>query len=169
MKGTNNPLDLAISGDGYFAVQAPQGECFTRLGAFQLDNLGQLVTLAGAPVLGAGGAPITVPPSTSTITITRDGTVSADAVEIGNLRVVGFAEPQALSKDGGGLYDPKGQIPQPATDSEVLQGMIEGSNVKGVVEMTRMIEVVRSYQAAGKMAENEHRRILDAIEIIVGN
>ncbi len=47
--------------------------------------------------------------------------------------------------------------------------MIEGSNVKGVVEMTRMVEVVRSYQAAGKMAENEHRRILDAIDIILGN
>jgi flagellar basal-body rod protein FlgF len=169
MKGTNNPLDLAISGEGYFAVDAPQGERYTRLGAFQLDNQGQIVTLAGSPVLSAGGGPITIPPGTSTITITRDGTVSADAVEIGNLRVVTFAEPQALSKDGNGLYDPKGQAPQPTAEAVILQGMIEGSNVKGVVEMTRMIKVVRSYQAAGKMAENEHKRILDAIQIIVGN
>ena len=169
MKSTNNPLDLAISGEGYFAVQAPQGERFTRLGAFQLNNLGQLVTLSGAPVLGAGGAPIAIPREASTITITRDGTVSADEAEIAKLRIVNFEAPQALSKDGGGLYDPKDQTPQPATDAEVLQGMIEGSNVKGVVEMTRMVEVVRSYQAAGKMAENEHRRILDAIDIILGN
>ncbi len=169
MKSTNNPLDLAISGDGFFAVQAPQGERFTRLGAFQLDNQGQIVTLSGAPVLGAGGGPITVPQGTNTISITRDGTVSADAVEIGKLRIAKFEEPRALSKDGSGLYDPKGQTPQPADDAEILQGVIEGSNVKGVAEMTRMIEVVRSYQSAGKMAENEHKRIQDAIDIIVGN
>jgi len=169
MQSTNNPLDLAISGEGFFAVQTVQGERFTRLGAFQLDNRGQIVTLAGDPVLGAGGAPINIPQGTSTITITRDGAISADATLVGTLRIVQFAEAQALSKDGGGLYDPKDQAPQPAADAKVLQGMIEASNVKGVAEMTRMIEVVRSYQAAGKMAENEHRRILDAIDIIVGN
>jgi flagellar basal-body rod protein FlgF len=169
MKATNNPLDLAISGDGYFAVQAPQGERYTRLGAFQLDNQGQIVTLGGAPVLSAGGGPLTIPREVSSITITSDGTVSADSVEIGKLRVVDFEEPQALSKDGSGLYDAKDQAPRPATEAEVQQGMIEESNVKGVVEMTRMIEVVRSYQAAGKLAESEHKRILDSIEIIVGN
>ncbi len=169
MAGTNNPLDLAISGEGFFVVEAPQGERYTRHGAFQLDNQGQLATLAGAPVLSESGAPITVPPATSTITITGDGTVSADAVEIGKLRVVEFEAPQALSKDGNGLYEAKDQAPQPATDAKVLQGMIEGSNVKGVAEMTRMIEVVRSYQAAGKMAESEHKRILDSIDVILGN
>ena len=167
--GTDNPLDLAISGKGFFAVQAPQGERYTRHGAFQLDNLGQLVTLAGAPVLGTGGAPIVIPPATATIAITRDGTVSADSVEIGRLRVVEFEEPTALSKDGDGLLDPKDQAPRPAPDARIMQGMIEGSNVKGVVDMTRMIDVVRSYQAAGRMAELEHQRILDTIDVIVGN
>lgn len=169
MRTTGNPLDLAISGKGYFAVEAPQGERFTRIGAFQLDNQGQIVTLSGAPVLGAGGAPITIPQETSIIAIARDGTVSADEVEIGALRIVEFAEPQFLSKDGGGLYDPVDQAPQPAANSLVLQGTIEGSNVQGVAEMSRMIEVVRGYQAAGKMAEGEHKRILSAIDIIVGN
>lgn len=169
MSGTDNPLDLAISGEGFFAVQSPRGLRYTRHGAFQLDNQGQMVTLAGAPVLGAGGASIVVPPGTSAITITRDGTVSADAAEIGKVQVVRFASPQALSKDGDGLYDPKGQAPQPATEARVMQGMIEGSNVKGVLEMTRMIDVVRSYQSAVRMADSEHERIRDAIDAIAGN
>ena len=169
ISATENPLDLAISGDGFFAVQAPQGQRYTRHGAFQLDSLGQIVTLRGAPVLGIGGAPIVVPPRTSAITITRDGTVSADAAQIGKIQVVAFDTPQALSKDGDDLYDPKDQAPRPATNAHVLQGMIEGSNVKGVMEMTRMIDVVRSYQHAVRMTELEHKRILDAIDVIVGN
>jgi len=169
LTGTNNPLDLAIHGDGFFAVQTPDGTRYTRHGAFQLDNLGQIVTLTGNPVLGAGGAPIIIPNGTATITITRDGTVSADAVEVGKVDVVRFDNPTALSKKGDGLYDAGGQAPRAATDTKVVQGMIEGSNVKGVTEMTRMIDVVRSYQSAGRLAESEHQRILDAIEIIVGN
>ncbi len=169
MTGTDNPLDLAISGEGFFAIDTPQGERFTRHGAFQLDNTGQIVTLAGAPLRGEGGAPIVVPPEASTITITRDGTVSADAAEIGRIEVVAFDQPQALSKDGNGLYDPKNQPSRAADNPTILQGMIEGSNVKGVAEMTRMIDVVRNYQSAGRMAETEHKRILEAIDVIIGN
>ena len=168
MNVTDNPLDLAISGKGFFAVQTPGGERYTRHGAFQLDNQGQLVTLFGAPVLGEGNAPITVPPSTSTITITRDGTVSADAQEIGKIQVVDFKAPGAMPKDGNGLYRAGDQPPLPAAESGIVQGMIEGSNVKSVAEMTRMVKVTRGYQSASKMAESEHDRIRNAINIIVG-
>jgi flagellar basal-body rod protein FlgF len=61
-----------------------------------------------------------------------------------------------------------GQTPQAAPDAEVLQGMVENSNVKGVVEMTRMIDTVRSYQAAAKLVDTEHERILNAIDALVG-
>ena len=135
---------------------------------FQLDDGGQIVTTEGHPVLSSGGGPILVPLDTSSITITRDGTVSADAEEIGKIKLVGFDSPQALSKIGSGLYDAVGQTPQSAPDSEVLQGMVENSNVKGVVEMTRMVDTVRSYQAAAKLADTEHQRILDAIDALVG-
>jgi len=168
MTGTENPFDLAISGDGFFTVRTANGERYTRHGAFQLDNLGQMVTLAGDPVLGTGGAPIVVPPGTAAVTITQDGTVSADAAQIGKVQVVTFEAPQALSKDGNGLYDPEGQAPQPSDEARVLQGTIENSNVQGVVEMTRMIDVVRSYQAAVRMADTEHQRIRDAIDVILG-
>jgi flagellar basal-body rod protein FlgF len=126
------------------------------------------VTTEGNPVLSSGGGPILVPLETSTITITRDGTVSADAEEIGKIKRVSFENPQALSKVGSGLYDAVGQTPQAAPAAEILQGMVENSNVKGVVEMTRMIDTVRSYQAAAKLADTEHERILDAIDALVG-
>ncbi len=167
MVGTQNPLDLAIHGQGYFVVDTPDGERYTRHGVFQLDDGGQIVTTEGHPVLNNGGAPIVVPLDTSTITITRDGTISADAQEIGQIKLVSFENPQALSKIGSGLYEAIGQTPTTDPDSEVLQGMVENSNVKGVVEMTRMIDTVRSYQAAAKLADTEHQRILDAIEALV--
>ncbi len=167
MVGTQSPLDLAIHGQGYFVVDTPDGERYTRHGVFQLDDLGKIVTTEGHPVLNNGGAPITVPLETSSITITRDGTISADAEEIGKIKLVGFENPQALSKTGSGLYQAIGQSPTPDPDSEVLQGMVESSNVKGVIEMTRMIDTVRSYQAAAKLGDTEHQRILDAIDALV--
>jgi flagellar basal-body rod protein FlgF len=167
MVGTQSPLDLAVHGQGYFVVDTPDGERYTRHGVFQLDDSGQIVTTEGHPVLNSGGAPITVPLETSSITITRDGTISADAEEIGKIKLVGFENPQALSKTGSGLYQAIDQSPTPDPDSEVLQGMVESSNVKGVIEMTRMIDTVRSYQAAAKLGDTEHERILKAIDALV--
>ena len=167
MVGTQSPLDLAIHGQGYFAVDTPDGERYTRHGVFQLDADGQIVTTEGNPVLNNGGSPISIPLETASITITRDGTVSADAQEVGKIKLVSFENPQALSKAGSGLYEAIDQTPTTDTDSEILQGMVESSNVKGVVEMTRMVDTVRSYQAAAKLADTEHQRILDAIDALV--
>jgi flagellar basal-body rod protein FlgF len=168
MSKTDNTFDLAISGNGFFVVNTIQGERYTRHGAFSLDNQGQLVTLTGAPVLGEGNAPILVPPGTVNVTITADGTISADSQQIGKVQVVEFDQPSALVKEGDSLYRAQDQAPRPAAESRVQQGMIEGSNVKSVAEMTRMIEVARSYQSAARMAEAEHERIRNAINIIVG-
>ncbi len=167
MVGTQSPLDLAIHGQGYFVVDTPDGERYTRHGVFQLDERGFIVTTDGNPVLNSGGAPITVPLDANSITITGDGTISADAQEIGRIKLVGFENPQALSKVGSGLYEAVGQSPTTDPDSEIMQGMVESSNVKGVVEMTRMVDTVRSYQAAAKLADTEHQRILEAIDALV--
>jgi flagellar basal-body rod protein FlgF len=164
--GTNSPLDLAIHGKGYFAIETPDGERYTRHGVFQLDNQGRIVTTEGNPVLGAAGAQIVVPPETRNIIVARDGTLSADANEIGRIQVVRFEDEQTLTKEGSGLYNAGEQPAEPAPDAEVLQGMVENSNVSGVTEITRMIDTVRAYQAAAKMADNEHQRILDAIEAL---
>jgi flagellar basal-body rod protein FlgF len=163
---TRNPLDLAIHGDGYFVIQTPDGTRYTRHGVFQLNDIGAIVTTEGHQVLNNADAPITVPPDASNIVITRDGTVSADAQEIGQLKLARFEDQRALTKVGSGLYDAEEQTPLTDLDSEILEGMVENSNVNGVVEMTRMIDTVRAYQAAAKLADTEHQRILDAIEAL---
>lgn len=165
--GTSAPLDLAVHGEGYFAVETTEGERYTRHGNFQLDDTGRIVTSDGHAVLNSGGAPIVIPPDAGDITVTRDGTVSANDAPIGQLKLVRFDDEQLLTKLGNGLYDAAGLPPLPATDSQVLQGMIEKSNVNGVVEITRMIDTVRSYEAAAKLADTEHQRILDAIEALM--
>jgi flagellar basal-body rod protein FlgF len=167
--GTNNPLDLAIHGEGYFVVETPDGPRYTRHGVFQVNDSGQITTTDGNPVLNTGNAPILVPPNTAILDIARDGTISADTAEIGRFQVVRFENEQALKKLGNSLYDAETQNPEPAPGTEVLQGIVENSNVTGVTEMTRMIDTVRAYQAAAQLTDTEHQRILDAIEALMSS
>jgi len=96
---TNAPFDMAIHGKGYFVVQTPNGERYTRNGHFTLDNAGQITTSNGDAVQGDGGA-ITITPDDGEIHIAQDGTVSGKNGQIGHIRVVNFANPRALTKEG---------------------------------------------------------------------
>jgi flagellar basal-body rod protein FlgF len=149
---TGNPLDVAIDGNAFFVVQTPRGERYTRNGAFQINAQGELVTSAGDRVLGDGG-PITLNVADRDLTVTADGTIrvreglraTSDAAR-GKLRLVAFANPQQLRKDGSSTFAaPTGVQPQAPTGIRLVQGSIEKSNVRGVVEMTRMIELTRAY------------------------
>ena len=116
---TGNPLDVAIDGNGFLVVQTPRGERYTRNGALQINANGQLVTSDGYPVLGDGG-PITFQPNDRDISISNDGTISVregiSNTRIrtrGKLRLVSFANPQQLQKDGTSTFDaPAGVTPQ---------------------------------------------------------
>ncbi|WP_119168028.1 flagellar basal-body rod protein FlgF [Algihabitans albus] len=171
---TDNPLDLAISGDGFFAVESENGERYTRNGAFMLDADGQIVTTSGLPLLNEAGQPMVVPDTAGRIDVARDGTVSyheqagGDAVQVGRIRLVQFENEYALKKDADVLFRADDQAALPADGSEILQGFIEKSNVKGVVEMTKLIQTVNSYQSAGKMVESEHERQRRAIQTLAG-
>lgn len=174
MVATDNPLDLAIEGRGYFVVQTDNGERYTRYGAFKLDNQGQIVTSAGNPVLDDNNQPLTVPAGTAEIEVARDGTISArnpanpaQNLVVGRLRLVAFDNEYQLENEAGGLLRaPANAAPAPATGVDILQGTIEQSNVKSVVEMTKLIETVRSYTAAGSMMEDEHERQRRAIQTL---
>jgi flagellar basal-body rod protein FlgF len=153
---TGNPLDLAIDGKGYLVVQTPGGERYTRNGALKTDATGQLVTSEGYPVLGDNG-PIVFQQTDHQVQISRDGTISVregtsnvDSAR-GHLRVVTFANPQQLQKYGSSSFTAtQGAQPQDTQDAGIIQGSIEQSNVRSVVEMSRMIEITRSYtQVAG--------------------
>lgn len=168
MTRTENPLDLAISGSAYFKVETEDGARYTRNGAFQLNEAGEIVNAAGSPVLDANGNPIAVPATAARIEIAGDGTISTEEGRIGRLQLVSFDNEQALKKRADGLYQAgEDQQELPADESTVMQGMLEGSNVQGVTEMTRMIDLVRSYQSASKVGQDEHERMLRAIRTLV--
>lgn len=156
---TSNPLDVAINGDGYFVVQAPDGtEQFTRGGSFQLDSTGQLVTHDGQPVMSDAGAPIFFSPQDTDITISGDGTVSTENGTLAKLRVVTFDNDQALQNVAGGYYTTD-QLPIDKLDAQVAQGALEKSNIEPILEMTRMLEVSREYERAQDMLKREDERI----------
>lgn len=168
---TGNPLDVAVVGKGFLAVQTPNGERYTRNGGFQINNLGQLVTSEGFQVLGESG-PIVLQPKDRDITISADGTVSvregdnaSAESERGRLRMVSFEQAGRMQKDGSGTFKaPDGIAPAQDLTSRLEQGAIEKSNVRSVVEMTRMIEVTRSYTQVAAMLAQQSDLQKSAIE-----
>jgi flagellar basal-body rod protein FlgF len=169
LQQTGNPLDVAIAGSGYFAVQTAGGERYTRDGNLQMNNLGQLVTVAGDPVLGTSG-PIVFQPTDHNINISPDGTVTVvegvnhtDSVR-GKLRIVNFTDPQAAQKQGNNLYAAAGAAPQPDLKSTVQQGMVEKSNVSAVAEMSHMVEVTRAYTQISNLLQTQSDMRKNAIE-----
>jgi len=151
LESTGNDLNVAVEGSGWLVVQTPGGERYTRNGELALNPNGELVTSAGYRVLGEGG-PIVFAREDTNIKIARDGTVSTSSGEKGKLRLVEFDNLGSLSKEGENLYS-AGEDPFPATESRIAQGMIERSNVRPVLETTRMIEVTRAYVNNAKMME----------------
>lgn len=152
MLQTGNDLDVALNGEGFFAVQTAGGERWTRSGAFQINSNGTLVDLSGNPVLGTGG-PIQFGPEETGITIAADGAISTSAGPKGQLRLVEFANTQELSREGANLY--AGGTPVAATNTRVMQGFIERSNVSGVAEMAEMIRVTNAYQSIASLSERQ--------------
>ncbi len=160
---TGAPFDMAIHGKGYFAVQTPNGERYTRNGHFTLDNSGQIVTSNGDAVQGDGGA-ITITPDDGDVHIAQDGTVSGKNGQIGHIRVVDFANPRDLTKEGASLFAADGQSPAPATNFTLQSGMLETSNVEPVIEISHMIEVMRAYQATATMTQTQEDLMRQAID-----
>lgn len=168
MTNTGAALDVAIEGPGYFVVDTPQGPRYTRDGHFKLDAQGQVTTASGDPVL-AGGGPIVIPIDATDIQIARDGSVSTEQGDLGRLDVVTFESEQLLERVKGNYYDAGDALAAPAAQTEVVQGMLESSNVKGVVEMTKLIETMRGYQSAQRLGEQEHERQRRAIQSLISN
>ena len=167
---TKNPLDVAIDGGGFLVVQTPAGERYTRDGGLQINNQGQLVNAAGNQVLGTSG-PIVFQPTDHDISIAADGNVTVvegtgriDSVR-GKLRLVSFTQAQQLLKEGSNLYSAgEGGGAQPDITSKVRQGFIEKSNVNSVTEMSRMIEVTRTYTQIATLLQQQSDLHRTAIE-----
>lgn len=161
MSQSGNELDVAISGEGWFVVGTNDGERYTRNGEFKLSNTGTLVDNQGLPILGEAGE-ITFDSRETQITIARDGTISTNEGIKAKLRIVSFDNEQELKKEGFNLFGSE-RPANPVEAPNLVQGMIEQSNVKPVLELTRMIETVRAYTSQAKMMQKTEELKSDAI------
>lgn len=153
LRSTGATFDLGLQGDGFFTIQTPEGEQYTRDGRFHMDPDGRLVTEDGQAVMAEGGE-IVIDPELGPVTIAKDGTVSQGQELLGKISVVRFNELSMLEKVGENRYrNTANAQPEPATGTDVHQGMLEGSNVKPIAEITRMIEVTRAYESMAKMMD----------------
>lgn len=167
LQSTGNPLDVALSGEGFFVVQTPEGERYTRAGRFALSPESGVVDADGNPVLTEAG-PLVLPPNSKRIEITGDGTVTTENGPAGRFRVVTFERPQDLQATGSRLYvAPPEAVPQPIERPAVVQGSVEGSNVKPVLEMVRLTAELRDFQFAAQFIEKEGERLQTAVDRIL--
>ncbi len=148
-KQTDNTLDFAINGDGFFKIQTAAGVRYSRNGNFTLNNEGQLSTFDGNLVLGDSG-PITL--ADQNVKVGRDGQITANDLPINRLGIVSFPNLQGLEKEGASLFRLKAGATQeqPVESPNIQQGYLEGANVNVVSEMTEMIDLQRAYQSQQK-------------------
>jgi len=165
VRETGALLDFAVSGRGFFGVETPEGIAYTRDGRFLLGPDGALLTRDGLPVLDAGGGPLVLPRGAAEVSVAKDGTVSVNGNPAGRIGVFDGDGFQAMRKTGEGRFVSSVEL-EPMDSPVVLQGMVEDSNVNGVAEMTRLIDVTRAYGSAEAIADTADKLARSAVERI---
>jgi flagellar basal-body rod protein FlgF len=165
---TGRPLDLALSGPGFFTLETPKGLFYTRNGTFQTNAQGQLVDVCGRTVAGESG-PIVIPAKApaASITVSKDGRVSAGGATLGKLKIVEFANPQTLTPAGDSAFRASA-APQDAAKTFVQQGYQEGSNVNVVEELVGLITASRTYEANIKAVTSGNERNKSLLQVAMG-
>ena len=151
VRPTGNPLDFALSGKGFFAVDGPGGPLYTRQGAFRLSPAGVLVTTEGYPVRLAGGTQLQTT-SPAPLEVAADGSVSQQGQALGQIEVANFADAGTLTKQGSSYFRPTDPAVTPVAGSgvEVQQGKLEGSNVGTAESAVRLVSVMRQFEMLHK-------------------
>ncbi len=151
LKASGRSLDVAIESDGFFVVDGPDGPMYTRNGSFQAHPDGQLVTIDGLTVSGGNG-PIQIPPNTSAdaISISRDGRLSANGVEFGQLQFVEVSNPEQLIATGASLFKAGPNADVQEAEGSVLQGFVESANVAQMDELVNILVASRQYEMSQK-------------------
>jgi flagellar basal-body rod protein FlgF len=160
---TSNPLDLALTGDGYFTVNTPRGPRLTRDGRFGLTPDGTLADGNGNGVLDSNGQPIQFASTDTRITIAGDGTISGETGQLGKIGVVRAIDQMQLSAEGGTQLR-SGSATTPVAAPGIVQGAVEDSNVQPVMEMTRMMTELREFQFVSQYIQAEADRQQNSID-----
>lgn len=150
-KPTGRKLDLALTGDGFFVVDGPDGPLYTRNGSFHVNAEGQLVTVDQLPVRGDTGI-LTLPPNTTpeSLHVTPAGALSANGIPIGQLELATFDDPSVLTSEGVSLFSAPDNVDPGESAAQVSQGFVEQSNVAPIDELINIIVSSRQYESAQK-------------------
>ena len=165
LETTHAPLDFAIDGEGFFAVQTDQGIRFTRDGHFGLNDFGELVNRDGEQVLDESGSAILIDPDEGPIVLSREGELQQSSRPIARLGVFAFEDVRALQKTGANLFKAEIEELTPA-NATIRQGFVEISNVAPVTAMTEMIEIMRAYESAAKVIETSSELARSAVQTL---
>lgn len=155
MNTTGRNLDVAINGDGFFMVNTPYGQMFTRNGSFLINRDGILVTQDGYPVAGPSGGQVEFTDRDINISIKEDGIVNSDGEERGQIGVFEFANISKLERMGKGLFKSY-EVPAPAENYQILQGVLENSNVNSITAMTELVAVSRGIETVKKLSSTHN-------------
>lgn len=171
LEQSGNPLDFAVKGDAWFAIDTPAGQVLTRDGRFTMKETGELVSLQGYPVLDAGGAPIQLNRAGGPPSVGADGGIMQDDRQVATLGLF-----TADISKGFIRHDNSGVIttdrPQPVVDDPsigVIQGYLEQSNVNGIGEMTQLIQVNRAFESISSLIQEGETSLSEAIKTLGGS
>ena len=165
LQGTGRPLDMALNGEGFFVLETPAGERFTRDGVFTLSPEGELAAADGARVLDDAGQPILLDVNAGQVTVTGAGAIMQNGAQVARLALARFENPGQLMKVGDNRYtapDDAERVFDAAPS--VVQGHVESSNVRPINEITTMMEVSRTYASVSKMIRDADELSRKAIE-----
>lgn len=162
---TGNTFDLALQGDAFFAVRTAEGERYTRKGQFTLDPNGMLVTSTGDAVLSETNEPFFFAPGETEIAISETGEVSTENGNLGRIKTVSFADNQKLLKVANTMFENivGNDMIIGGNQARIFQGSIEKSNVNAIEEMTKLVNLQRSYEYVQQMIDEEHDRLSNTI------
>lgn len=162
---TSRPLDLALEGEGFFTLETPAGERFTRDGHFTLNAQGELTASDGARVLDDGGQPIVLDEGAGQIVISETGFITQNGAQIGQVGVTRFADQGQLEKSGDNRFVAPEDAERLNDERPMIrQGFSESSNVRPMIEITSMMQVSRAYSSISKMINDTDELSRKAIE-----
>ena len=165
---TDNPLDVAVQGDGWLSISTSAGTAYTRDGRMRISESGDLQTLTGNAVLDAGGAPIALDPAAGAPVISADGMINQNGRQVGALGLFAI-EPDAKLRraENSGVIPDKPATPiLDSTQNGLVQGSVEGANVDPIREMAKLIEVTRAFDGVNTEVTQTEASLQDAIKAL---
>lgn len=165
---TDNPLDVAVQGEGFFAIRTPGGVVYTRDGRLRITDTGQLQTVNGYQVLDAGGAPLAIDPNGTSPNIAADGMITQDGKQIGAIGLYVIPDDAKLTRavNSGVIPDKPATPVLDFTQNGVIQGSTEGSNVNPIQEMTKLITVTRTFDSINAAMSQSETSLQEAIKTL---